>query len=222
MAGRHFGPYPPSAVRPALAERNVFSRLVRAGVPREKLAFANPFPERFFRYVEALEAQGRQRRTATTFCCLAAGVRLRTGADLRRGEAVPPDFSGALWPEPDPPPPVAPAEAGRRLARLTHGHRLTLFECWTTDKAGHSRDRARAAAVLDGLDPFLGALLDALDPATDLLVISSDHGNLEDLTVKTHTVNPVPLVAWGAGAGAFAAARTLADVTPVLAGLLAP
>ncbi len=35
------------------------------------------------------------------------------------------------------------------------------------------------------------------------IVITSDHGNLEDLSVRTHTRNPVPLAVSGPGACAF-------------------
>jgi bisphosphoglycerate-independent phosphoglycerate mutase (AlkP superfamily) len=143
-------------------------------------------------------------------------VRLRDGDDLRAGTAVPADFTGALWPEVDLPPPITPAAAGGRLARMARGYRLTLFEVWITDKAGHSRDSARAAGVLADLDAFMAGLLDEFDRSAGLLVISSDHGNLEDLSTKTHTLNPVPLVALGAGAGRFAAARTIADVVPLM------
>jgi hypothetical protein len=211
LFGRHFGPHPPSPVRPVLAESNVFSRLVGSGTPVEDLAFANPFPERYFRYAEA-----HGRWTATTFSCISAGVRLRTGDDLRSGRAVPADFTGALWPEADAPPSISPSAAGRRLGEMARDHRFVLFECWITDKAGHSRDHARAAAVLDDLDGFLGGLVDSVDLSTTLILLSSDHGNLEDLTTKTHTLNPVPLLALGAGAGAFREARTIADVVPVL------
>ncbi|HLA63356.1 MAG TPA: hypothetical protein VK610_02940 [Rhodothermales bacterium] len=215
LAGRHFGPYPPSKVRPTLAETNMFSRLLRAGTPVEELAFANAFPERYFRYVEALEAKGKQRRTATTFCCAAAGVRLRTRDDFERGDAIAADLAGASWPEARALTPTTPAESGRCLARITAQHRLTLFEFWLTDKAGHSRDRPRADEVLDALDFFLKGLLDAMGDDT-LLVISSDHGNLEDLSTKTHTRNPVPLIAYGPGSFLFNRAHTLADVTPAL------
>jgi hypothetical protein len=215
MAGRHFGPYPPSSVRPTLADMNMFSRLVRDGVPADELAFANPFPTRFFSF---LKTTGRW--TATTFCCISAGVRLRTGDDLRSNDAVPADFTGALWPEADPPAPVEAAVAGRRLAEISQAHLLTLFEVWITDKAGHSRDPERAVHVLEGLDSFVGGLLDALDPRRDLLILSSDHGNLEDLTVKTHTMNPVPLVALGAGAGALRGVGSIAGVVPGLMGVM--
>ncbi len=49
-----------------------------------------------------------------------------------------------------------------------------------------------------------------------LLVVTSDHGNLEDLSTKSHTRNPVPLLAVGPGADAFAGAASLTDVTPAV------
>ncbi len=48
-----------------------------------------------------------------------------------------------------------------------------------------------------------------------LVVVSSDHGNLED-TRGGHTTHPVPVLALGAGRHAFAAARSITDVAPLM------
>lgn len=213
-AGRHWGPYPHSTSKPVIAAKNLFVRLREAG---RRGAFANAYPDRFFRFAEA-----RNRWTVTTLCCVEAGVPLRREADLRVGDALTADLTGAAWPEHlglDTPV-ITEAEAGRRLAHLNRETDLTLFEYFLTDKAGHSRDRDRAAAVLRALDAFLAALLDALGP-DGLLVVTSDHGNIEDLATKSHTRHPVPLVALGPGAGALAGATSLTDVTPALVELLA-
>ena len=69
--------------------------------------------------------------------------------------------------------------------------------------------------MLTSLDRFFEALLDALPPEA-LLVLSSDHGNIEDLATKSHTRHPVPLIARGPGAHAFAEAGSLTDVTPAI------
>ena len=211
--GGHFGPYPPTAVRPILDAQSVFARLLRTAVGADDLAFANAYPDRFF---SAAEARGRW--TTTTFMSRAAGVRLRTDADLARGDALAADLTGDGWRrllDPDLPV-VTETDAAARLHALARRHRLTLFEYYLTDKAGHSRDPARAADVLQSLDRFFQSLLDRLDPAVDLLVVSSDHGNLEDLGTKSHTTNPVPLVAIGRGADHLAAATSLLGVTPML------
>lgn len=219
VAGRHYGPFPHSTSKPILDEHNVFSRLkgtrvaARAPDPQEPFAFANPYPQRFF------DAMARRDRwTVTTYCCRAAGVRLRTGTDLVAGRAVPADLTGALWPEPDPPP-LDEAASGRRLAALAEEHALTLFETWLPDKAGHGRDGLDPAAVLQSLDRFLGGVLDRLSGDT-LVLLSSDHGNVEDLNTRSHTRNPVPLVALGPGAAVFRDARSLTDVVPTLVRLV--
>ena len=213
--GRHFGPYPPTTVRASVEARSVFARLAPV-VGVERLAFANGFPDRFFAHVE-----GRGRWTTTTLAARAAGVRLRRQPDVRAGTALPADLTGEAWarlfdPEARP---VSEAEAARRLVALARDHAFVLQEFFHTDKAGHSQDAGRAEAVLRSLDRFFSGLLDALRPR-DLLVVTSDHGNLEDLSTKSHTRHPVPLVAWGAGADAFAGARSLLDVTPAVVGVL--
>jgi len=54
----------------------------------------------------------------------------------------------------------------------------------------------------------------APDDPQYLVLLTSDHGNLEDVSTKRHTRNPVPLFAWGDGAQEFVAATTgLTDVT---------
>ncbi len=209
--GRHFGPYPPSKVRPLVESESVFARLA-AEVGAERLAFANAYPERFFRAVQA-----RGRWTVTTLAASSAGVRLRGADDLAKAQALTADLTGEGWRRLLDPalPVISEAEAARRLLGLLAGHDFVLQEYFLTDKAGHSQDPDRAATVLRQLDRLLGALLDGL-PHGDLLVVSSDHGNLEDLSTKSHTRHPVPLVASGAGADAFAGATSILDATPAV------
>jgi bisphosphoglycerate-independent phosphoglycerate mutase (AlkP superfamily) len=52
-------------------------------------------------------------------------------------------------------------------------------------------------------------------------VLTSDHGNMEDLSTGSHTRNPVPLLARGPQARRFAAAESIADVTPAILSALA-
>jgi len=75
-------------------------------------------------------------------------------------------------------------------------------------------------SVLETLDAMISGILRAFDAARTLLLITSDHGNIEDLSVKTHTRHPVPLVVGGAGsskfAGRFGPGADLTDVCPAL------
>ena len=67
------------------------------------------------------------------------------------------------------------------------------------------------------LDRLIGKLLSHLDIERDTLLITSDHGNLEDGTHRAHTLNPVPLVAWGNKSNELREnIHSLTDVAPAI------
>jgi len=47
------------------------------------------------------------------------------------------------------------------------------------------------------LKTFFEGIYEELDPENELFIASSDHGNLEDLSTKSHTENPVPTFLYG-------------------------
>jgi hypothetical protein len=192
VAGRHFGPHPYSTLKPIIRDRNIFRRLLDA---KKNPCFANAFPQRFFDYMD----QKRARLTVTTLSCVSAGIPLLRAPDLAAGRGISADITGEGWkglgyPDMES---ITPQEAGRRLALLGADHDFVLFEYWRTDHAGHAMKREEAVAVLEAFDGLLGGLLGALDLTASLLLITSDHGNIEDITVKTHTRHPVPLIVAG-------------------------
>lgn len=224
LIGKHFGPYPYSSLRPLLRTQALLPRLVRAG---RRCAFANAFPDRFFRYIRDHPA----RMTATTMSALGAELPLAGEAELAAGKAISADLTAEGWKALGHPeaPVVTLGEAGRRLAEITAAHEFTLFEYWHTDRAGHTQDMAEAVRVLERFDAMLGGVLEHVDPAECLLVLTSDHGNVEDLSVKTHTLRPVPLLLHGRRAGDVAAhilrssggAPDLTHVAPAILALFA-
>jgi phosphopentomutase len=50
----------------------------------------------------------------------------------------------------------------------------------------------------------------------DSLVVASDHGNLEDLGTRNHTLNPVPVIGFGRAADAVGAVSDLTGIAPML------
>lgn len=218
LAGRHYGPYPHSRTRAAIAESNVFRQVsqVFPAAP-EPAVFLNAYPPRFFTV-----ARQRDRWTVTTRACLDAGLRIRTAEDLAAGRALTAELTGQAWRDQLhlPVPLLSEEEAGARFARVGARHRFTLFEYFLTDKAGHSQSATKAADVLLALDRFLAGVRAHFDPERSLLVVTSDHGNLEDLSTKSHTSNPVPLIAYGRGAERFGAVEALTGVTPAIVNLL--
>jgi hypothetical protein len=211
VVGRHFGPFPHSKTHPTLDDGNLFGQVQDLPAPGTTVAFANAFPPQFFN-------AARRRATVTTYCCEAAGVPLRDIAALRDGRALTADLSGTLWREQlglDVPE-RTPREAAEVLQATARQHSLTVFEYFLTDKAGHARIETPPETILAELDAFVGGLLERLDPARDTLVLTSDHGNLEDTSHTQHTRNPVPLLAYGWAAPHLADVTDLTGIAPGL------
>lgn len=212
VAGRHYGPFPHSSSRPILKERSLFAR-----IGPEDAAFANAYPKRFFEW-----AQKRNRWSTTTRCCLESGVRIRTLEDLRDGTAIAADLTGKGLADiaASPIPLLDEDSTAQRIAELTRTHRLVVSEYFHTDKAGHAQDPIAAKQCLIAIDRFLAGLVSSLDFRNTTLVIASDHGNMEDLSVKSHTRYPVPLIVAGPGWRHFQRVEDLTGVAEAIMSVL--
>lgn len=216
LAGRHYGPYPHSSAKSVLKEHNVFVKWKEAAVKDPTLGramFLNAFPNRFIK-----QAELRNRWSVTTRCCLDAGIPLRRIEALDKGEAIAADLTGrglkqvsgaALQV-------ITEEEAATRTANLCKKYGFLLYENFLTDKAGHGQDLRKAEIVLISLDRFLLKLHELLDFDQTTVIITSDHGNIEDLGTKSHTMNPVPFVAKGALAHRFKHVNSIQDITPAI------
>lgn len=214
--GEHLGPYPNEALRAILKQHSIFQQLDHAGF---STAFGNAYPPFFFDRL----ARGKARRTATLQAALAGGVYVRDVSDLARGEAVSGlSMSNKFWIENGAPVPlITPFVAGQNLMRLAQRFDFTAFEYAPTDMVGHKDDRDDILAVLNEVDEFWGGILSQINLATDLVIITSDHGNIEDWSLKGHTLNPVPTILIGARRREAAEKiRALTDITPTILHLL--
>ena len=212
--GKHFGPYPYSTLKPIIRERNIFRKLIE----RDKQVFyANAFPRQFFQYIYSNSKKNRT--TASTMSWLSTDLALNDYTALAAGKAVSSDITNERWHALGYPDlgVIVPQEAGVRLAGLTRKYDFVLFEYFFTDHAGHSQSIAQAAEVLTKLDWLLEGVLSAFDHDSMLLILTSDHGNLEDLSTKTHTRNPVPLLAVGSGHRTIAQkVKNLTHIAPAI------
>ncbi|MFH0992242.1 MAG: peptidase [bacterium] len=212
LAGRHFGPYPPTTLRSTLEEYNLFTQVRRKG---KSISFLNAYPHQFFDYVKS----GTRRLTVTTLSCFYAGIPLHGITELRKNEALSADITRKRWPELGYPDLLLlpEHEAGMHLWRLAQLHDVTVFEYWLPDHAGHSQNMQFAVEVLETFDRFLGGILSDFDFRNSLLIIVSDHGNIEDLSIKSHTRNQVPCIVIGHEHKRFTATvRNLTHITPTI------
>lgn len=216
LIGKHYGPHPTITLHPLIDQSNIFRQLKSNG---HSVCLANAFPKQFFDYV----ASGTRRLTVTTLSCRYAGVELFQADALRRGDAVSADITRTRWPDLGYPDltAISSREAGKHLWRIALRHSFTLFEYWLTDHAGHARDMAAAVEILQRFDGMLGGLLEDFDPQKYTLLLTSDHGNIEDLSTKCHTRNPVPCIVAGKKRGELSASlKSLSHVTPALLAML--
>ncbi|MFQ5945202.1 MAG: hypothetical protein ACE5NC_03030 [Anaerolineae bacterium] len=211
--GKHWGPWPTQALRDMLEEENLFSKVIEAG---GTVSYVNAFPESYFQEME----RGRRRYSAIPIAALAAEVPLLRYEDLVAGRAISAGLTNEGWRSflgyPDAPL-ITPEEAGSRFRKLSQEHALVFFEYWLTDFAGHRRPMAEPIETLENLDQFLAGIMSDFPEEDSLLIMTSDHGNLEDLSTKAHTKNPVPTLLVGAGAHDRAAEiKSLLDILPAV------
>ena len=116
---------------------------------------------------------------------------------------------------------ISPAEAAEILAEISENHRFTLYEHFLTDKIGHDQDFARARIHLPLLAEFIRACLQRIDLKKTTFILTSDHGNIEDLSVRNHTLNDVPTIVWGRKRDEISKQiKELTDITPAILQLL--
>lgn len=195
LVGEHYGPKPNTAVAHVIQQGTLFHEVAQAG---GKAALLTPYPPDFFTAV----ASGKRLLSAVPLAATSAGLVLMTVDDLVNGRAVSPDFTAQGWRDhldfPDVPV-FSPAQAGATIAALAQTYHFSFFEHWPSDVRGHRGTLVEAVAHLELIDDVLGGLLAAWDAANGLLILTSDHGNIEDKSSRSHTRNPVPTILFGAG-----------------------
>lgn len=111
----------------------------------------------------------------------------------------------------------SPEKAAEILFKASQKYDFLLYEYFQTDVFGHRNTFAERIQLVQHLDRLLGRLISLLDKERDTLLITSDHGNLEDGVTLAHTRNPVPLVVWGnRGHELRESIHSLVDVTPAI------
>lgn len=211
--GYHKQGFPNAAMREILDEHSVFLQLETLGI--EPNVFVNAYTPQFF--------EGEPRwKSATTVAVEASTVRFRTLADLKAEQAVFHDFSNLTLQERGfQIEEFSPEKAASILARIAAEHRFTLYEHFITDKIGHDQNLEAAKIHLPRLARFVRATLENVDLSGTTVLLTSDHGNIENLSVRNHTLNDVPTVVWGAHKDFFAEQiRTLANLTPAIVQVL--
>lgn len=206
--------FPNQKLRDVIAEHSIFLQLKKLQI--EPNLFANAYTKEYF------ETHYKRWKSATTCAVEAAEIPFRMIPDLLGGFAVFHDFSNEFLRERGfDVPLLSPVEAGKTLSKLVESNRFTLYEHFLTDKIGHDQDFDWAKRHLPNLAEMIRTVLENINLETTTFILTSDHGNIEDLSVRNHTLNKVPTIIWGRRKDEIAKEiNDLSDITPAIISLL--
>lgn len=232
LLGRHLLGFPNAFLARLLEERSVVRRMIREG---RSAAFANAYPTAYLDGLGLPRFDGsppdptvrlpdklkrRFKPSATTLAMKAAGIGLRTFEDAARGEAITHDLHGERARARGMGAPLrSPREAAEIFLRLARRHDFTLFEHYLADEAGHAQDRTGADETLAAFDVFAREIVQN-KPGSQHVFICSDHGNVEDLSTRSHTRHAVPVLYFGPRPDVLHNLANLADVGRTILRLL--
>lgn len=196
IVGRHISGFPTFTLKKIIKQFSLLKILKENGI-RGK--FVNCYTLPFFELMK----QHPEHLPASTLVQLAAGYPLNTIENLRDGTGIYMDITNEYLAKHanylDRNDPILkrrdPFKAGRDITNIKNND-ILLFEYFLTDKAGHDRDWQQAEIIIGNLEAFLNGIMQYMS-SEDQLIVTSDHGNLENLSSGYHTDNPVPTILYG-------------------------
>lgn len=184
----HIQGFPGPKLRSLILEQNLFDSLIKRGY---SVVFANAYVK--YSLSELAKIGFRSVTSVMTETSLKQEKNL---ADLVAGDAVYHDITRDSISESFPIEKITPEQAATDLINLAGKHDFTLFEYFMTDHAGHKRDEIMLAQALGDLSLFVCRLIE-LAKDEFAIILTSDHGNCEDISSKKHSLNPVPFFIYG-------------------------
>ena len=208
--GYHYGPKPNPEVAAYLKEATLFSRFTKAG---KKAALLNAYPPRYFDGIDS----GKRLYSSIPLAVINAGLPLFRHDDLFAGRALSADFTGEGWRTMlgfREAPVMEARRAGQKLSALAKEYDFALFEYWASDYAGHKQQMDHAVQLMETFDEVLGGLTEVWDE-DGLILVTSDHGNMDDLSTRKHTAADVPALVIGEKSAREEFTRGMKDLTDI-------
>jgi bisphosphoglycerate-independent phosphoglycerate mutase (AlkP superfamily) len=189
---KHLYGFPNAELRMALREKSLFVRLIRKGL---NCKFMNAFRPIFFTSPELFK---NKHMSATTEMNKYAGLPFADFSQIKGHKALYHDYTNGE--------PVSkgfdlPVFSARQAAQILVNesalNNVVLYEYFMTDFAGHACDMETAVNEIHLVENLIMAVLKKIDMRETSLLVVSDHGNIEDLRTKSHTLNPAFFGIWG-------------------------
>lgn len=210
LLSKHIGSFPNRIMRKVLSEENLLMKLEKSG---KKAKFINAYPhhsELFSNSNINIDNEGnlifsnnfpdkfKKRISVTSSILISNNVKPFDTEDIKERRSLYQDYSNkSLLKYGLDLPVFSPEDAAEVLFKTSGDFDLILYEFFQSDIYGHRKNITEQIELISGLDLLLSTLISLMDSNKDTLLITSDHGNLEDNSGKAHTMNPVPLITWG-------------------------
>jgi 2,3-bisphosphoglycerate-independent phosphoglycerate mutase len=199
----HVPGFPGPTLRKIISQENLFSKMLEKGF---EVSFANAYVQHS---LQQLAKRGL--RSVTTVMTETSIGWVKTINDLLAGNAVYHDLTGKTIANKFNIKEISPLNAAENLAKIAQKNDFTLFEYFLTDRAGHKQDPSFLSEILHEFSVFFYFLVELA--ANEIsIILTSDHGNCEDLTTRLHTRNPVPFFLHGIPQPAQGTVNSIQDV----------
>ncbi len=194
VLGCHITGFPGPRLKKIIYDHSIIKKFKENHYPSTLL---NAYSPKFLEKIEKLPRFA----SASTHVQKSAGQSLFSIDDILKKKAIYMDITHHImheyYPELKSQIPIMDAfERGVDLVEIAHNYELVIFEYFLSDKAGHSQSFEAAKFIIHTLEKFIHGIMEAMTQ-DDTLIITSDHGNMEDLSTNTHTKNLVPLIIYG-------------------------
>jgi hypothetical protein len=217
LIGEHYGPKPNPAIRALLSEDNFFKQVVAHG---KKAALINAYPPQMHNGIR----RGKILRSSYQQALHEAGLPMFGTDDIYSGDALSSDWTGEGWRSQlgyTDTPLYTRHDAGVRMVEISRRYDFAFFSHWFTDIVGHRGPLEDAVYLLELFDGVMAGALSEWRDDEGLMIVTSDHGNIEQIGDRHHTENDVPTLIIGKEKNTFAEGLAdLSDIVPRMARFL--
>ena len=208
LIGKHYGPKPDQETRNIIAQHSYFKSLQERG---KKARLLTAYPPRLLNDF----ARGKTLRSSIQQAAHESGIEHFTVSDVIEKRALTAEWTTESWQRylgishlPN----YSSRQAGQLLARLSREYDFAFHSHWLTDRIGHRGPFKSGVRILETFDEVFAGVLDEWNADEGLVIVVSDHGNMEDMSTRRHTLNRVPTLIVGERAAEFAEGyESLAD-----------
>lgn len=211
MLGRHYGPLPNKPIRALLDQTNFFKTVREKG---ESASLVSAYPPQRLAGINS----GKRLPSSIQYSAIASGQALFSTNEVISGIALTPEYTGHPWHNQlkiDDIPLYEPFQAGQKLVEISRNYSFAFHSNWITDYIGHRGTLEQAVNLLETFDQVMAGVLSEWNDDEGLVIFTSDHGNMEDMSHGKHTENDVPTLIIGKNKDEFAENFTqLTDFVP--------